>query len=158
MVGHLQGLLLLFTVRIVPVEVRWLTEVVVPVQEPVRYPPLAEDAITPQPLVAEVFPHAETAEAKYQEHNPVVHSLAYVIALPPAEAAAHPHIVRLTPTAVHQHIVLLHVAHAGQAVHSLEAHRAEAEEVVSPVVEEAVAAEEDKPIAIDRMRSNIKDS
>ena len=147
MVGHLQGLLLLFTVRIVPVEVRWLTEVVVPVQEPVRYPPLAEDAITPQPLVAEVFPHAETVEVEeWLVLSPVVRNRAYNTMPLHAEAVARQPIVHRAITAVHPHTVPLPVAPAVQAGHSPEAHQAEAEEVDSPVAEEAEAAEEDKSI------------
>ena len=154
MVGHRLDRL----AQCVQEEVHWPTEVVVPVQEPVRYLPLAEDAITPQPLVAEVFPHAETVEVEeWLVLSPVVRNRAYDTMPLHAEAVAHPHIVRLTPTAAHQHIVPLPVAPEARAGHSPEAHQAEAEEVVSPVVEEAVAAEEDKPIAIVSMRTNIKD-
>ena len=153
MVGHRLDRL----AQCVQEEVHWPTEAVVLEQEPVLCPLLAEDAITPQPLVAEVFPHAETAEAKYQEHNPVVRNRAYDTMPLHAEAAAHQPIVHPAITAVHPHTVPLPVAPEAQAVHSPEAHQVEAEEVVSPVVEEAVAAEEDKPIAIDSMRTNIKD-
>lgn len=154
MVGHRLDRL----AQCVQEEVHWPTEAVVPVQEPVRYLPLAEDAITPQPLVAEVFPHAETVEAEEGlVLSPVVRNRAYDTMPLHAEAAAHQPIVHRAITAVHPHIVPLPVAPAVQAGHSPEAHQAEAEEVVSPVAEEAVAAEEDKPIAIDSMRTNIKD-
>ena len=154
MVGHQLGRL----AQCVQEEVHWPTEAVVPVQEPVRYLPLAEDAITPQPLVAEVFPHAETVEAEEGlVLSPVVRNRAYDTMPLHAEAAAHQPIVHRATTAVHPHTVPLPVAPEVQAGHSPEAHQAEAEEVVSPVAEEAVAAEEDKPIAIDSMRTNIKD-
>ena len=139
-------------------EVHWPTEVVVPVQEPVRYLPLAEDAITPQPLVAEAYPLAQTAEVEeWLVLSPVVRNRAYDTMPLHAEAVARQPIVHRATTAVHPHIVPLPVATEVQAGHSPEAHQAEAEEVVSPVVVEEVAAEEDKPIAIDCMRTNIKD-
>ena len=154
MVGHRLDRL----AQCVQEEVHWPTEAVVQEQEPAQYPLLVEDAIMPRHPVAEVSPHAQTVEAEEGLLlSPVVRNRAYDTMPLHAEAVAHPHIVRLTPTAAHQHIVPLPVAPEVQAGHSPEAHQAEAEEVVSPVVEEAVAAEEDKPIAIDSMRTNIKD-
>lgn len=128
-------------------EVHWPTEVVVLEQEPVLCPLLAEDAITPQLLVAEVFPHAETVEAEEGlVLSPVVRNRAYDTMPLHAEAAAHQPIVRRAITAAHPHIVLLPVAPAVQAGHSPEVHQAEAVEVDFPVAEEAEAAEEDKSI------------
>ena len=154
MVGHRLDRL----AQCVQEEVHWPTEAVVLEQEPVLCPLLAEGAIMPRHPVAEAYPLAQTAEVEeWLVLSPVVRNRAYDTMPLHAEAVAHPHIVRLTPTAAHQHIVPLPVAPEVQAGHSPEAHQAEAEEVVSPVVEEAVAAEEDKPIAIDSMRTNIKD-
>ena len=154
MVGHRLDRL----AQCVQEEVHWPTEVVVLEQEPVLCPLLVEGAIMPRHPVAEAYPLAQTVEAEEGLLlSPVVRNRAYDTMPLHAEAVAHPHIVRLTPTAAHQHIMPLPVAPEVQAGHSPEAHQAEAEEVVSPVVEEAVAAEEDKPIAIDSMRTNIKD-
>lgn len=154
MVGHRLDRL----AQCVQEEVHWPTEAVVLEQEPVLCPLLVEGAIMPRHPVAEAYPLAQTAEVEeWLVLSPVVRNRACDTMPLHAEAVAHPHIVRLTPTAVHPHIVLLPVAPEVQAGHSPEAHQAEAEEVVSPVVEEAVAAEEDKPIAIDSMRTNIKD-
>ena len=139
-------------------EVHWPTEVVVLEQEPVLCPLLVEDAIMPRHPVAEASPHAQTVEAEEGlVLSPVVRNRAYDTMPLHAEAAAHQPIVHRAITAAHPHTVPLPVAPEVQAGHSPEAHQAEAEEVVSPVVEEAVAAEEDKPIAIDSMRTNIKD-
>ena len=143
MVGHRQDRL----AQCVQEEVHWPTEAVVPVQEPVRYLPLAEDAITPQPLVAEVFPHAETVEVEeWLVLSPVVRNRACDTMPLHAEAVARQPIVHRAITAVHPHTVPLPVAPEVQAGHSLEAHQAEAVEVDSPVAEEAEAAEEDKSI------------
>ena len=139
-------------------EVHWPTEVVVLEQEPVLCPLLVEDAIMPRHPVAEASPHAQTVEAEEGlVLSPDVRNRAYDTMPLHAEAAAHQPIVHPAITAVHPHTVPLPVAPEVQAGHSPEAHQVEAEEVVSPVVEEAVAAEEDKPIAIDSMRTNIKD-
>ena len=139
-------------------EVHWPTEVVVPVQDPVLCPLLVEDAIMPRHPVAEAYPLAQTAEVEeWLVLSPVVRNRAYDTMPLHAEAVARQPIVHRATTAVHPHTVPLPVAPEVQAVHSLEAHQAEAEEVASPVAEEVVAAEEDKPIAIDCMRTNIKD-
>ena len=154
MVGHRLDRL----AQCVQEEVHWPTEAVVLEQEAAQYPLLAEDAITPQPLVAEVFPHAQTAEVEeWLVLSPVVRNRAYNTMPLHAEAVALQPIVHRAITAVHPHIVHLPVAPEVQAGHSPEVRQAEAEEVVSPVAEEAEAAEEDKPIAIDSMRTNIKD-
>ena len=154
MVGHRLDRL----AQCVQEEVHWPTEVVVLEQEPVLCPLLVEDAIMPRHPVAEVSPHAQTVEAEEGlVLSPVVRNRAYDTMPLHAEAAAHQPIIHPAITAVHPHIVHLPVAPEVQAGHSPEAHQAEAEEVASPVVEEAVAAEEDKPIAIDSMRTNIKD-
>ena len=154
MVGHRLDRL----AQCVQEEAHWPTEVVVLEQEPVLCPLLVEDAIMPRHPVAEASPHAQTAEVEeWLVLSQVVRNRACDTMPLHAEAAAHQPIVHPAITAVHPHTVPLPVAPEAQAVHSPEAHQVEAEEVVSPVVEEAVAAEEDKPIAIDSMRTNIKD-
>ena len=153
MVGHRLDRL----AQCVQEEVHWPTEAVVLEQEPVLCPLLVEGAIMPRHPVAEAYPLAQTAEVEeWLVLSPVVRNRAYDTMPLHAEAAARQPIVHQAITAIHPHIAHLPVAPEARAGHSLEAHQAEAEEVVSPVVEEAVAAEEDKPIAIDRMRSNIK--
>ena len=154
MVGHRLDRL----AQCVQEEVHWPTEAVVLEQEPVLCPLLAEDAIMPRHPVAEASPLAQTAEVEeWLVLSPVVRNRAYDTMPLHAEAVARQPIVHRATTAVHPHTVPLPVAPEVQAGHSPEAHQVEAEEVVSPVVEEAVAAEEDKPIAIDSMRTNIKD-
>jgi hypothetical protein len=143
MVGHRLDRL----AQCVQEEVHWPTEAVVLEQEPAQYPLLAEDAIMPQHPVAEASPHAQTVEAEEGlVLSPVVRNRAYNTMPLHAEAAARQPIVRRAITAAHPHIVLLPVAPEARAVHSLEAHQAEAVEVDSPVAEEAEAAEEDKSI------------
>lgn len=154
MVGHR----LLRLAQCVQEEVHWPMEAVVLEQEPVLCPLLVEGAIMPRHPVAEAYPLAQTAEAEEGlVLSLVVRNQAYDTMPLHAETAARQPIVHRATTAVHPHTVPLPVAPEVQAGHSPEAHQAEAEEVVSPVVEEAVAAEEDKPIAIDSMRTNIKD-